>query len=116
MLPFAKVGLNQLGVWWSSERMKPISVRAILVLTLFSAIVLPAWGGVISFLPGCTTGVPPPSQADSCVGITGPGGPDSPFVLNLTTNVAGPVITDLIQGTITFAIGPGNSTINIYTI
>jgi len=115
----AKDGLNQLvcGLMMSSVNhdMKPISARASLILTLFS-VVLPAWGGVISFLPGCTTGVPPSSQADSCVGLSGPGAPDSPFALNFTTSVAGPVITDAIQGTITFAIGPSNSTINIFTI
>ena len=86
----------------------------ILAGTLFlSGLAFPAEAGSINYHLPCPPPIPSSATIDSCVGSSPPAG--GVVDLNSTVTSAGGMVTDSIQGSMSFSLIPGSDTVNIYT-
>jgi hypothetical protein len=78
-----------------------------------SGLTSPVRAGSINYQTPCPPAIPTSATIDSCVGSNPPSG--GGIDLNFTATSAGGVVTDSIQGSMSFTLVPGTDTVNIYT-
>jgi len=82
-------------------------------ILFLSGLALPAEAGSINYHLPCPPPIPSTATIDSCVGSSPPAG--GVIDLNSTVTSAGGVVTESIQGSMSFSLIPGSDIVNLYT-